>query len=425
MSSVFVESPIEVTGFLGQKISSPVYFQFVPGKVVEVCTNKKSLRSYNNENNVGSIIAKPHIYDTLPPRNSQLGEAYRYWPLLRGFSDIPAKGDPVLLCTFGGKRYYLGPLNTDNQVNWNEDNLHKDELVLDKTTETQILPEEYVKGESRNFDKLNFARLTKPFNVQLDNNDGYNGRTINEGHGDFTLEGRHGNSIRIGSRNINPYIFISNGRAVAASREGLKDGSLISITQFGTLDEHFGKFNSPYRAFTFASDVAPTAWRRMIDLYKTTNNTEHAESDIYDYSGNQILISSERLIFNSRRDDLYLSSIKDIYLGAGRSVNITSNENVVIESAGCYLGNPIKNNETREMEPMVLGNILLEIMNELLAALKGAQGICQGAPIPLADDTGGPGTLMSKIVPIEQKLATMLSSYHYIEPNGEKPEETS
>ena len=32
-------------------------------------------------------------------------------------------------------------------------------------------------------------------------------------HGDLVFEGRHGNSIRIGSRNIHPYIIISNGRA--------------------------------------------------------------------------------------------------------------------------------------------------------------------------------------------------------------------
>ena len=34
--------------------------------------------------------------------------------------------------------------------------------------------------------------------------------TVNEIHGDMMFEGRHGNSIRLGSRNQNSLIFISN-----------------------------------------------------------------------------------------------------------------------------------------------------------------------------------------------------------------------
>ena len=39
------------------------------------------------------------------------------------------------------------------------------------------------------------------------------GNAIFETTGDTIIEGRHGNSLRIGSRSNNPYVFISNGRA--------------------------------------------------------------------------------------------------------------------------------------------------------------------------------------------------------------------
>ena len=49
--------------------------------------------------------------------------------------------------------------------------------------------------------------MQKYFNNKLD---GYEeGKsTIGEIHGDMMLEGRHWNSIRIGSRDVNPYIFL-------------------------------------------------------------------------------------------------------------------------------------------------------------------------------------------------------------------------
>ena len=44
--------------------------------------------------------------------------------------DVPTKGDPVLLCTMGGINYYLGPLNTAGNPNFNMDNFKTDEVKL-------------------------------------------------------------------------------------------------------------------------------------------------------------------------------------------------------------------------------------------------------------------------------------------------------
>ena len=51
------------------------------------------------------------------------------------------------------------------------------------------------------------------------------------------LEGRHGNSIRIGSRAIDPYIIMSNNRAPKNIREGLSDGTIFGITSYGMLKD--------------------------------------------------------------------------------------------------------------------------------------------------------------------------------------------
>ena len=68
------------------------------------------------------------------------------------------------------------------------------------------------------------------------------GDAFNETTGDTILEGRHGNSLRIGSRSNKPYVFLSNNRGYNNVFETTIDGSLISITSAGTLREHFGLY---------------------------------------------------------------------------------------------------------------------------------------------------------------------------------------
>ena len=84
------------------------------------------------------------------------------------------------------------------------------------------------------------------------------------------------------------------------------------------------------------------------------------------------------------------------------------------QSERTFLGNP--NAEGAEMEPMVLGNVLLEVLQDILGLLKEAQGVCTGAPIPLVDSTMSPLSVPGgKIASIEQKLNNIISGKHFIE----------
>ena len=123
MSSVILNDGMKVKGSFGKEINVPVLVQFVEGKCIENCTSTDSIRFGLNEENINTIIARPHLFDEPPPLlDSRLTDEFRYKPLLRGMNETPSKGDPVLLCSIGDNRYYLGPLNTDNNVNYNVDN---------------------------------------------------------------------------------------------------------------------------------------------------------------------------------------------------------------------------------------------------------------------------------------------------------------
>ena len=447
MSSTIVTSDHELyTDMFGNSVNTPIYMQFVPGKVVEVCTNKNNLRAKGLNKNINSIIAKPHIYSSLPPRNSRLGDKYRYFPLLRGITEVPAKGDPVLLCTIGNKNYYMGPLNTSNQVNWNDDNMWKPELSIDPTnTESTIHnTSENIKGESKNFDKYAFNRMAKYPSLALDHPitstplEMLMGRASNETHGDMMLEGRHGNSIRIGSRHINPYIYISNGRDTKQQNENLGDGSLISITSRGNLGQHFGGFyhtlhpdSKPSAGYQFSSDVVPRN-RTIFKSVQSVNQYDSTQADAFikNYFSNQILIRSDRLILDSKIDDIYLTSYNDIHIGAGKHMTITLDKNLVIEAEKIFLGDPNLHTSTdtelpseQKMQPMVLGTMLVEFMSELLTIVKNSKGVCQSVPIGLVDETGLPDSVSNKIATLEKKLKGILSSHHSIEPNNKNGKE--
>ena len=411
MGSVFKTIPGKtIKGFGGAQYPIPMYLQFVPGYCSEVIHSKESLR-YSGEHTLNTIIAVPHITDKAYKTKNTSGEQFRYYPLLRGITDIPSKGDPVLLCTIGKINYYLGPLNTNNNSpTWNDDPSYIGEINVTDSN-TGKTSQRGKRGESNNFNKeVLYSRLNKIRKEDLDY-----GSSVFETTGDTLLEGRHGNSLRIGSRSNNPYVFISNERTPTNPFESLSDGSLISITSKGTLQQHFGNVKEgeiETFGFTLASDTLVEPNRFMGTLVSQVNNNQEVQQLIYDYSGNQTLINSDKITINSKLDDIYLSSMKDIHIGTGRHLTISANEDLFINSQRIILGNP-----EVEGEPMVLGTTLLELLKETLAVLKSSQGICQGAPIPLADETGAPGGVNAKITQIEQKIDTILSNKYFIEPN--------
>ena len=408
-------------------IKVPFYLQFVPGQVLEVATSDKSMGAYNEIGFINSILALPHVTAGIKKRRGQVGNGDRYFPLMRGIVDVPAKGDPVLLCDIGGKKYYLGPLNTDNNPNWNNDNLFRPEGTPSKAKlSTPPTTGPAAKGQSNNFKKVLHNRMMKPEREELDDM-----KSVHENHGDLLLEGRHGNSLRIGSRSTNPYMIMSNGRYFQNKSEGITDGSLISITQKGSIRQHFGNYNKVISrdvenpgdtskwvteekpGFLLASDDLEEAERTMAKLIGSINQSEDVSKLIYDYEKNQVLIQSDRITFNSTLDDIYLSSKKDIHIGTARHMTISTNKNLVIESDNTYLGDPKDREDV--MEPMILGNELKLLLEELLAIVKDLNSLFYGSPIPLTDSKMVP--VKGLIVPIEQKLQKILSKHHYIEPN--------
>ncbi len=432
MSSTFIEiDPTKHSRKGVFKNAQPqlIWLQFVPGVVKSVITSKNS-PDFGSDLDINTITATAHYGASTRWYHATKS----YYPLLRGIVDTPVKGDQVLLCNFGGINYYLGPLNTENKPNFNHDFLFEtDEYIWDQFGESFQGPPRTTRdamGLSNDFTAIDYCRLQKDFDPELDKKSDEVNYDL---HGDMMFEGRHGNSIRLGSRSDNPYIIISNARHPENELESIADGTLISITKNGTLNQHFSgtitdSMDKEKLTFILADSEAQIdkdKKRTSADLVSFVNRGTDVTELIYKYNKDQLLQSSDRITINAKRESLFLSAFQNIHIGSGNSLTISSNKEIILESGNIYIGKLAKKETSEEQtetgQGLVLGEHLRFLLEKMVDILIAANGHCQGAPLPLGYQQGAPGTLNQKLQEIKSALGkgatNFVSSKYFIEEN--------
>jgi hypothetical protein len=193
--------------------------------------------------------------------------------------------------------------------------------------------------------------------------------------GDIIYEGRWGQSIRFGStvlgqnpwsnsgENGDPIFILRNGQTPSTNEPW--------IPVIENINQDLG---SIYSTST-----------QQIPIEVSSQNYDSYPSDPplapNQYNENQIIINSGRLLFNSNKDHILLSSGKSINLNAYQSINIDT-DNVYVQSGKIYLG------DKEADEPLLLGNQTVELLDELINTLKSFMSICEslvgvppGAPV--------------------------------------------
>ena len=373
-------------------------------------------------------------------------------PLLRGFSDSIATGDSIIFTDLGmGKTfYYLGPINTYNDPNYSPDKLGFDDNVETINKNQPHLDE---RGYSVNYKQVDVGKVFKP-RSSLDS--AYN-TLLGEGSdaeiasifSDVQLEGRHNNSIQLGTRFVNPYTLIKNNHSRG------NNGSVLGMLSFGTLLNYFpNRFSliineneedeiknglssdleilkkqpetpeGEYKGFSigYGNDVGPD--ENKPENVFNINFGEEASSPGQQTEFDQIIMFSDRITFDAQDNDFTVSAFRNINFGAVGNFTITNKGFSVIESKNIYIGQHAK----EKKEPMVLGDELRLLLLDVMKILLDSRALVQGVALPLVDKA--PGTLMDiRINQMIKKLEDMrttpensfLSDYHYIEPNAGNP----
>jgi len=175
--------------------------------------------------------------------------------------------------------------------------------------------------------------------------------------GDYILEGRWGNSIRLGStvknttnnwssigENGDPILIIRNGQP-----QNLTQDSWVPISENINEDQSSAYFTQGQKLpIELASD----------DYTSYTQGPTVAK----EYTGNQIILTSGRLVLNAKTDHILLSSNNSISLNAPTSVNIDSKQ-FTVAGGNIHLGNK---NAT---EPILKGDITITQLSTMIDAL--------------------------------------------------------
>lgn len=213
--------------------------------------------------------------------------------------------------------------------------------------------------------------------------------------GDTLIEGRQGQSIRIGgnkspknplvddSNNGKPYMLFSNGQLKT-------DNGIDHIIENINKDP-----NSIYLLSDHKTPLKSANSKR--DSYDTTPLTSDQ------YIGNQVLINGGRLYFNAKEDSAFISAKESIGLNA-KTVNIDADSYFCIDAKKIYLGKAARTATTKE--PVILGIQLENWLTTLLDTLESVANAMSTATTPL----GGPVTQLIATGPELKAVVRLLKS---------------
>ena len=206
-------------------------------------------------------------------------------------------------------------------------------------------------------------------------------RNLQPYEGDVLLEGRWGNTLRLGSTindstPLNPWsdsgvsgepiIIIKNGQSETENDPWIPqvenintDKSSIYLTSNQKIP--IGAASTDYSSYTPAFGEVPSSPSL--------------------YNGSQVIINSGRLLFNSKNDHILLSSARTISFGAQKGFNFDTPSNFVVKVGTKIM---LGDKEESTTEPLILGDKFLGDFQKLLtdlASLTTALGTV-GTPVP-------------------------------------------
>jgi hypothetical protein len=130
----------------------------------------------------------------------------------------------------------------------------------------------------------------------------------------------------------------------------------------------------------------------------------------FPYLGEQIIINSGRVTFNSKDDSIFLFAKKAIGFSSAGSINFDCDDKVIINSPQIFLGLDAN-------EPLIKGKQLVNLLNRLLNALDNFSQVIQtsvdsnGIPIIAATTSGG--TLTKDIIKIKSLIDSITSKQNF------------
>lgn len=181
--------------------------------------------------------------------------------------------------------------------------------------------------------------------------------------GDVIYQGRWGNSIRFGSTSnnlsSNPQYknsWSSNGE-LGSPITIIRNGQKPSNTEYGFITEDV---NLDHSSIWLTSNQQLSNLSLIEDTYNQFDKVITLPSL---YNGSQVVINSGRVILNAKNSNILLSADKSIALNSNEDLSVYVKGSTIINSSTIKLGNKFAT------EPVLLGNQVVQSLDNLLGAL--------------------------------------------------------
>ena len=242
--------------------------------------------------------------------------------------------------------------------------------------------------------------------------------------GDTVIQSRFGQSIRLSAYNNsfgqpNPTLILRNGESklnsekkgfVSVEEDINRDGSTISMTS--------GKYKS-----RFIPGSVDKNGKSDFKLKTWQNNPKYGLEDYpKELDGNQIIITSERLIFSSRSKETFffskgwfgITTDSAFSVDSNGGVNIVSHKNNIdIEAKEQKINinagksGVINLGSSKELSPIIDGKGLHDLLQDLIDI---TNNICRGGLLtPAGTSTGEKPVLSKQLMTLRSKVPGLLS----------------
>lgn len=390
---------------------------YADGLVEDIILNETHPKYAVDGSNIGDILVR------IIPDDRGVPKERLNWasPLESNIQNLPLKNETVIIFYSFGKLYYSRPINTTKKItesSWPG--------LSQRFSPTEV-------GEKSNSAQLAAqggpsyqpSEPSEPFTLGSEFKENTTARRVRPNEGDVILQGRFGNVVRFGStlfsnpvsQNPQPNLLITVGQnpnPIATSTSVNQQYSLV-----------YEDINQDKNSIWIVTDEIVNFGAATAN--STAKNKAHLRSSEIPrvmpyYTGAQIFVNSDRVILNSKKNEISLFSSTEINLSAlksitvdsessvfltanadinlvagddlflqGKSISLTATNNLSYKTSGNYsiLGKKIFIGTSNDVtEPMVLGASLSSFLQKLIDVFTTQ------LPLSTVVTPAGPGTVL-------------------------------
>jgi hypothetical protein len=376
------------------------YFDGMVEDIIINETNGELLKYEDDGSNIGEALVRLLPDDWGLPKSS-LKSAF---PLEMNLQEFPLVGERVIVFKVFGTLFYTRKLNTKRKLTEN---------VTTSVSQT-FGPSETNSQDTRDSRQLATQGIPVNLSETINNNRipqfkvNPNTRPLRANEGDIIFSGRFGSFIRMGSSlfiNPNdelpqPNILLTAG-AWDAPRQ-LSTGD--TITPYSLAYENINNDKSSIwlisnQKVPFFASTALGDRRIKAHLLSSENKNERS------YTGAQILINSDKVILNTKRNEIALFSNTEINLSALKSITLDTERSAFIRA---FRDINMKADDTICLEAKQIGVISLEDL--AVKATRNLSIVGQNVFIGKNGDITQPLVLGASLSSFLQTLITIIST---------------